>query len=599
MFAVYPKTNCPHIEKSNLFDLKAFKKIPFRQLKCKKCEEKDELWICLICGESYCSRYKNSHFVEHNKDNPEHCICLGILDLSVWCYECINEKKKGNQEDIADEKGSYIISNISNQYIKIIEKFKFGEEEKVSEKKNEEEIKDNLEKKENYRITIEKKNEICSHVKEGNIINEFKNYLETYLKQTIKMEQNNKDKDISLFGGICLICGDKIHYYEDLEKHYNIQKHTIYINIKDSTIVCMECKSQYNITIIDDIKYRILFQFLFEKNINIPNETKLLSKEEIYEIKYKKIINNFKNKKFSKVLFMVGAGISTSAGIPDFRSQTGLFKQLQDKYGLSSPEEFFYLPTFLKNPMYFYEFTKLFDLSKVDATISHKFMNFFVKKNIVKYIFTQNIDGLEKKAKIPDEYLIYAHGNFYNGHCPKCKCSIDIEKINEGIQKGKIYYCPKCNGPCKPNVVFYGENLPIRFFKKLNECHDIDLIIIMGTSLKVQPFANIPGLTNPNCLKIVFNMEKVGDYEYDYLEDESIFIKGKTDQNVIKFLKDIELFNEFSEFIKKEYNEDINMIIGKEKELINVNESKNKDNEENKVEKLTEEIKNLDLNKNK
>ena len=83
-------------------------------------------------------------------------------------------------------------------------------------------------------------------------------------------------------------------------------------------------------------------------------------------MKYKKLLQDFKEKKYSKILFMVGAGISTSAGIPDFRSNTGLFKQLQDKYKLSSPEEFFNKSTFLKNPMYFYEFTKLFDLSKVN-----------------------------------------------------------------------------------------------------------------------------------------------------------------------------------------------------------------------------------------
>ena len=255
---------------------------------------------------------------------------------------------------------------------------------------------------------------------------------------------------------------------------------------------------------------------------------------------------------------MVGAGISTSAGIPDFRSQTGLFKQLQDKYNLSSPEEFFQKDTFLEKPQYFYEFTKLFDLSKINSTISHKFMNFFVHKNMVTYIFTQNIDGLEIKAKIPEEKLIFAHGNFYKGHCGKCDKEIDIEKINEGVKNDKIYYCPDCNGPCKPNVVFYGERLPARFHEKLDECRksNIDLIIIMGTSLLVHPFASIPFRVNPNADIIVFNMERVGDFPYDSLLSSSLFIEGKTDETVVKFLKDINMLDEFKDFMKKEYNEE-------------------------------------------
>jgi len=262
---------------------------------------------------------------------------------------------------------------------------------------------------------------------------------------------------------------------------------------------------------------------------------------------------------------------------------------------LSSPEEFFLKSTFLKNPIYFYEFTKLFDLSKVNATISHKFMNFLVNKNIVKYIFTQNIDGLEIKAKIPKEKLVFSHGNFYNGHCANCDIPIDIKFINEGIEKGEIYYCPKCGGPCKPNVVFYGEEIPKRFSEKLEECKDIDLIIIMGTSLKVSPFANIPYLTNPYASKLLFNMEKVGQFGYDYLQNDAIFLHGKTDEKVIQFLKDIELYNDFSNFIKKEYNEELDNLIGKESELMNVNKS----NENNKkIENLSGELEKMNLKEN-
>ena len=245
---------------------------------------------------------------------------------------------------------------------------------------------------------------------------------------------------------------------------------------------------------------------------------------------------------------------------------------MQEKYKLSSPEEFFFKTTFMEKPQYFYEFTKLFDLSQVKPTISHKFMNFLVSKKIVKYVFTQNIDGLEKKAKIPDEKLIFAHGNFYEGHCAKCNKEIEINKINEGIEKGEIYYCPDCKGPCKPKVVFYGENLPERFYDKIEECDNVDLII-MGTSLKVQPFASIPSLTNPNADVVMFNMDLVGDFVYFYLlKCNRLFIQGKTDEKIIQFLKDTDMIKDFKDFVKKEYDEDLNIDLEKiTKDIDNLN----------------------------
>ena len=71
----------------------------------------------------------------------------------------------------------------------------------------------------------------------------------------------------------------------------------------------------------------------------------------------------------------------------------------------------------------------------------------------------------------------------------------------------------------------------------------------MGTSLKVYPFAGIPRFTRPNVGIVVFNMEKVGDYEYNKISKNNCFIKGKTDEIALKFLKDIKLYDEFEQFI--------------------------------------------------
>ena len=77
------KKDCPHIEKNNLIDINKFKHIPFGKLKCKKCDENARLWICLICGEASCSNFMDSHFIDHNKENPGHWLFIGLMDLMV------------------------------------------------------------------------------------------------------------------------------------------------------------------------------------------------------------------------------------------------------------------------------------------------------------------------------------------------------------------------------------------------------------------------------------------------------------------------------------------------------------------------------------
>ena len=89
-------------------------------------------------------------------------------------------------------------------------------------------------------------------------------------------------------------------------------------------------------------------------------------------------------------------------------------------------------------------------------------------------------------------------------------------------------------------------------------------------------------------------MEKVGIYQYYSLKNNDIFIEGKTDENILKFLKDVKLYEDFEKFIKEVYNEELKDLVGKEKKLMNVKELKNKDD----IDKLGKEIEKMKLNKN-
>ena len=142
-------------------------------------------------------------------------------------------------------------------------------------------------------------------------------------------------------------------------------------------------------------------------------------------------------------------------------------------------------------------------------------------------------------------------------------------------------------------MVFYGESLPSSFFEKIKDINDIGLIIIMGTSLKVYPFAGIPRFVSPNVGIVVFNMEKVGDYEYDKINMNNYFIKGKTDEIVLKFLKDIKQYDEFEKFIKNEFGEELNKIIGIENKMMNVKDVEANGN--NSLDKLSKEFDKLNL----
>jgi len=214
-----------------------------------------------------------------------------------------------------------------------------------------------------------------------------------------------------------------------------------------------------------------------------------------------------------KVICLVGAGISTSAGIPDFRSpSTGLYANLE-KYNLPYPEAIFEIGYFKKHPEPFFALAKELYPGQFKPTVCHYFIRLLKEKDLLLRCYTQNIDTLERVAGLEPEDLVEAHGTFYTSHCisPLCRREYSLSWMKEKIFSEVTPKCEKCHSVVKPDIVFFGENLPARFFSCMqSDFLKVDLLIIMGTSLQVQPFASLISKAPLSTPRLLINKEKTG-----------------------------------------------------------------------------------------
>jgi len=224
------------------------------------------------------------------------------------------------------------------------------------------------------------------------------------------------------------------------------------------------------------------------------------------------------------VIVLAGAGISVSAGIPDFRTPgTGLYDNLQ-KYDLPDPQAIFDINFFKNRPSAFYTLAKEMWAEGVAAgkykpTPAHRFIKLLNDKGLLLRCYTQNIDSLEAVAGLPLEKIVAAHGNFDSATCITNGKSVPVEEVKQAIIHGEEGeegwgvdgLQKKYGGLCKPDITFFGEALPERFhaLKKVDfpKC---DLLIVMGTSLAVQPFADLMHHVGATCPRVLVNRDAVG-----------------------------------------------------------------------------------------
>jgi NAD-dependent SIR2 family protein deacetylase len=250
------------------------------------------------------------------------------------------------------------------------------------------------------------------------------------------------------------------------------------------------------------------------------------------------IVNEIKEGKIKNIIVITGAGISVNAGIPDFRSEKGLYKLIKeskDYTDLTRPEDLFNISFFNKNPYPFYKFMKEFGQGTYKPTLTHYFMRLLADKKVLRRNYTQNIDCLEKTAGIADDLIVTAHGSMINAKCINCKKSHTMEALIKAAKEDNILKCEDCNSYVKPDIVFFGEQLPDNFhikmledFVRKNNSSDFaaDLLIVIGTSLTVAPMSLLPRLLP--CPKIYINKEEI------YLNKDSIQLVGDCDQTVLK-----------------------------------------------------------------
>lgn len=202
-----------------------------------------------------------------------------------------------------------------------------------------------------------------------------------------------------------------------------------------------------------------------------------------------------------KCVVFTGAGVSTLSGIRDFRGKGGFYTSSYQGYQV---EELLSLPLFYKNPSLFYTWAKefIYVLDDFEPSVVHTVLATMEKRGLVEAVFTQNIDLLHQKGG--SQALYELHGSAAKHHCLSCNNEATYEEVAPIVMGGEVPLCSKCNGVLKPDIVFYGEQLDQNLLAKAEKMmSEADLVLVLGSSLTVQPVASLPMATVYNGNKLV------------------------------------------------------------------------------------------------
>jgi NAD-dependent deacetylase len=232
------------------------------------------------------------------------------------------------------------------------------------------------------------------------------------------------------------------------------------------------------------------------------------------------------------MIAFTGAGHSTPSGIPDFRSpHSGLWEKHNPMLVAS-------IWAFRLSPEAFYKWIRPLADTLLNATPNpaHLALAKLERMGYLRAVITQNIDDLHQKAG--SRRVFELHGHMRTATCIRCYKEVPVDPwVERIIDRGEVPHC-ECGGVLKPNVILFGEQLPIRVLNQaMAEARRCDLILVAGSSLEVTPAADIPFLAvDSGARAIIVNLQPTA---FDPRAD--VVIHGDVAEILPRFVKAISL----------------------------------------------------------
>ena len=190
----------------------------------------------------------------------------------------------------------------------------------------------------------------------------------------------------------------------------------------------------------------------------------------------------------SRIVGFTGAGISTESGVPDFRSEDGLWT----RHSMTTLQEFTSSEE-TRREFWGMALDVWSTLRDARPNAGHDAFVELHRQGRLELLVTQNIDSLHQRAGLPAEKAIELHGTATEAACLTCDDRVAADEVGRRLEAGETAPCCRCGGLLKPAVILFGETLPPGVLVRAGaavEC--CDLLLVVGSSLEVEPAASLP-----------------------------------------------------------------------------------------------------------